>query len=66
MRHNQSDSESSGNTSLHDDSDRHASDGGSNPESNAFVDEGESIESLRKENLYQTVYILVKCHSTKK
>lgn len=59
LQHNQSD----GNISLHDDSDMDASDGGSDPDFNDFVHEGEN--SLRKENLNERDYVLVKCHSTK-
>lgn len=64
MRHNQSDSESDGNISLHDDSDMDTSDGESDLESNA-LNEGGLIQSFRKENLNESDYVLVKCHSTK-
>lgn len=49
IRNNESDSESDGNISLHDDSDLDVSDGRS--DSDAIVDAGDSVESLKNENL---------------
>ncbi|CAH1636479.1 unnamed protein product [Spodoptera littoralis] len=62
----QSNSESDGNISFHDDSDMDLTDGQSNSESNYLVDERESIQSLTNESLNENDYILVKCHSAKK
>ncbi|CAG4932395.1 unnamed protein product [Colias eurytheme] len=66
LRCDQSDSESDGNISLHDNSDMDASDRGSDPESdNDLVHENKSMQSLREENINESDYVLVKCHSTK-
>lgn len=64
-RSDEADSESNGNISFHEDSDMDTSDGRSDSESNALVDNGDWIISCRSENLNASNNVLVKCHCTK-